>query len=120
MARALPPPPDSDTVVEFAVDPSTLLFETEAGNLHYSNLRFEVQAFSSEGKLVKAEVQTAEASLPEPTYQRVRKQEVPMSVPIRLVAGKYILRLGVRDNLTGLFGTADLALEVPAKRENKP
>jgi VWFA-related protein len=120
MARALPPPPDSDTVVEFAVDPSTLLFETEAGNLHYSSLRFEVQAFSSEGKLVKAEVQTAEASLPEPTYQRVRKQEVPMSVPIRLVAGRYILRLGVRDNLTGLFGTADLALEVPAKRENKP
>ncbi len=120
MARALPPLPDSDTVVEFAVDPSTLLFVTEAGNLHYSNLRFEVQAFSSEGKLVKAEVQTAEASLPEPTYQRVRKQEVPMSVPIRLVAGKYILRLGVRDNLTGLFGTADLALEVPAKRENKP
>jgi hypothetical protein len=25
----------------------------------------------------------------------------------------------VRDNLTGLFGTADLALEVPAKRESK-
>jgi hypothetical protein len=70
-------------------------------------------------KLVKAEVQTAEASLPEPTYERVRKQELPMNVPIRLAPGKYILRLGVRDNLTGLFGTADLALEVPAKRESK-
>jgi VWFA-related protein len=119
MARALPPQPDSDTVVEFAVDPSTLAFETEAGNLHHSSLRFEVQAFSHEGKLVKAEVQTAEASLPEPTYERVQKQEVPMSVPIRLAPGKYILRLGVRDNQTGLFGTADLALEVPAKRESK-
>jgi VWFA-related protein len=119
MARALPPAPDSDTVVEFAVDPSTLSFQTEAGNLHYSTLQFEVQAFTPEGKLVKAEVQTAEASLPEPTYERVRKQELPMSVPIRLAPGKYVLRLGVRDNLTGLFGTADLALEIPGKRESK-
>ena len=119
MARALPPPPDSDTVVEFAVDPSTLSFETEAENHHYCTLQFEVQAFTPEGKLVNAEVQTAEASLPEPTYERVRKQELPMNVPIRLAPGKYILRLGVRDNLTGLFGTADLALEVPATRESK-
>ncbi len=119
MARALPPAPDSDTVVEFAVDPSTLSFETEAENRHYSTLRFEVQAFTPEGKLVKAEVQTAEASLLEPTYERVRKQELPMNVPIRLAPGKYILRIGVRDNLTGLFGTADLALEVPGKRESK-
>jgi VWFA-related protein len=147
MARALPPQPDSDTVVEFAIDPSTLLFQTESGNLqtesgnrrtepgnrrtesgnlqaesgsfHHCSLRFEVQAFTPEGKLVKAEVQTAEASLPESTYERVRNQELPMNVPIRLAPGKYILRLGVRDNLTGLFGTADLALEVPAKRESK-
>jgi VWFA-related protein len=119
MARALPPQPDSDTVVEFAVDPSTLSFQTEAGNLHYCMLQFEVQAFTPEGKRVKAEVQTAEASLPEPTYERVSQQELPMRVPIRLAPGKYILRLGVRDNLTGLFGTADLALEVPAKRESK-
>ena len=119
MARALPPAPDSDTVVEFAVDPSTLSFETEAGNYHHSTLQFEVQAFTPEGKLVKAEVQTAEASLPEPTYERVLKQDVPMSVPIRLAPGKYTLRLGVRDNATGLFGTANLPLEVPATRESK-
>ncbi|HXU14522.1 MAG TPA: VWA domain-containing protein [Terriglobales bacterium] len=119
MARALPPQPNSDTVVEFAIDPSTLSFQTEAGNLHRCMLQFEVQAFTPDGKRVKAEVQTAEASLPEPTYEKVSKQELPMSVPIRLAPGKYILRLGVRDNLTGLFGTADLPLEVPTKRESK-
>ena len=120
MARAMPPSPDSDTVVEFAIDPSTLSFQTEAGNVHHCMLQFEVQAFTPDGKRVKSEVQTAEASLPEPTYEKVSKQELPMSVPIRLAPGKYILRLGVRDNLTGLFGTADLALEVPGKRESKP
>ena len=106
-------------MVEFAIDPSTLSFQTEAGNLHHCTLQFEVQAFTPEGKLVKAEMQTAEASLPEPTYERVSRQALPMQVPIRLTPGKYILRLGVRDNTTGLFGTADLALEVPAKSEKK-
>lgn len=119
MARALPPQPDSDTVVEFAIDPSTLSFQIEAGNFHHCTLQFEVQAFTPEGKRVKAEVQTAEASLPQPTYERVSKQALPMQVPIRLAPGKYILRLGVRDNNTGLFGTADLALDVPAKSEKK-
>jgi len=147
MARALPPQPDSDTMVEFAIDPSTLLFQAESGslqtesgnrrtgpgnrrtesgnlqaesgNFHHCSLPLAVQAFTPDGKRVKTEVQTAEASLPEPTYEKVRKQELPMNVPIRLAPGKYILRLGVRDNLTGLFGTADLALEVPGKRESK-
>jgi VWFA-related protein len=147
MARALPPQPDSDTMVEFAIDPSTLLFQAESGslqtesgnrrtgpgnrrtesgnlqaesgNFHHCSLQLEVQAFTPDGKRVKTEVQTAEASLPEPTYEKVSKQELPMSVPIRLAPGKYMLRLGVRDNLTGLFGTADLALEVPAKSESK-
>ena len=119
MSRALPPAPGADTIVEFAVDPSTLSFQTEAGNLHYCTLQFEVQAFTPEGKLVKAEVQTAEAPLPEPTYERVRKQNLPMSVPIRLLPGKYILHLGVRDNRTGLFGTADLKLEVPQNGGSK-
>ena len=57
MARALPASPDVDTV-EFEVDPSTLWFETEAENQHRCSLRFEVQAFTREGKLVKVEVQT--------------------------------------------------------------
>ena len=119
MARALPPQPDSDTVVEFAVDPSTLSFEAEAENHHRSTLQFEVQAFTPEGKLVKAEVQTAEASLPEPTYERVRQQELPMSVPIRLGPGKYMLRLGVRDNLRDCLEPPIWHSELPAEQESK-
>jgi VWFA-related protein len=119
MARALPPQPDSDTVVEFAIDPSTVSFQIEAGNLHHCTLQLEVQAFTPDGKRIKTEVQAAEALLPQPRYEQVSKQALPMQVPIQLAPGKYILRLGVRDNNTGLFGTADLALEVPAKRASK-
>ncbi len=135
MARALPPARNADVKVEFVVDPATIVFQnklTEAAgksgfldreragggamqeqeNQQYCNLKFEVQAFTPEGKLVKAEVQSAEASLPPKTYERVQKQGLPMKVLIKLPVGRYKLRLGVRDNLTGLFGTAELPIEV--------
>lgn len=120
MARAVPPARNSDTVVEFAVDTSTISFETVASNAaggapvarQRCSLTFEVQAFSAEGKLVKAEVQSADAQLEPATFERVRRQGVPMKVPITLLPGRYLLRVGVRDNRTGLFGTAELPLTV--------
>ncbi len=114
MARALPPARNADVKVEFVVDPATILFQAGAENERSCNLNFEVQAFTPEGKLVKAEVQSAEAPLPPKTFERVQKQGLPMQVPIKLPVGRYNLRLGVRDNLTGLFGTAELPIEVGA------
>ena len=111
MARALPPAGNADVNVEFMVDPATILFQGAEGG-QYSNLNFEVQAFTPKGKLVKAEVQKAEGSLLPKTFERVQKQGLSMQVPIKLPVGRYNLRLGVRDNLTGLFGTAELPIEV--------
>jgi VWFA-related protein len=113
-ARALPPAPKGDLKVEFLVDPKTISFETASENRRYCNVRFEVQSFSANGKLVKAEVQTAEAPLRAETYDRVQKQGLPMSMEIKLPPGHYRLRLGVRDNRTGLFGTAELPVDVPS------
>ena len=113
-ARALPPAPKADLKVEFLVDPKTISFETASENQHYCNLRFEVQSFATNGKLVKAEVQTADAPLRPDTYDRVQKQGVPMSMDIKLPPGHYRLRLGVRDNRTGLFGTAELPVDIPS------
>jgi len=113
-ARALPPAPKADLKVEFLVDPRTITFETAAENQRYCNLQFEVQSFSPDGKLVKAEVQTAEAPLIPETYDRVQKQGLPMSMEVKLPPGHYRLRLGVRDNRTGLFGTAELPVDIPS------
>ena len=114
-ARAMPPSPQNrDVKVEFLVDPHTISFETASGNEHYCNLEFQVQAFGPDGKLVRAEVQQAEAPLKPQSYARIEQSGLPMPVPIKLAAGQYILRLGVRDNRTGLFGTAELPLSVPA------
>jgi VWFA-related protein len=120
MARTAPPAHTRDAVVEFVVDSSTVSFITTAvteGNStpvarQSCSLNFEVQAYTPEGKLVKAEVQSANALLEPATYERVRHQGIPMKVPITLPAGRYLLHLGVRDNRTGLFGTSELALEI--------
>ena len=120
MARALPPPRNTDLVVEFAVDSSTISFETAAmaeGSASpvarkNCNLNFEVQAYTREGKFVRAAVQEAKADLELQSYERVLKQGIPMKVPISLAPGNYVLHLGVRDNHTGLFGTAEIPVEI--------
>src|SRR6266567_3583170 len=111
-ARAMPPSGKADVKVECLVDPHTITFETQSENQHECNLEFQVQAFTPEGKLVKAEVQQAEAPLKQDTYDRVQKNGLPMPVSIRLAPGQYMLHLGVRDNRTGQFGTSELALTI--------
>jgi VWFA-related protein len=111
-ARALPAPPNTDVKVEFLVDPHTISFESISENQHYCNLEFQIQAFTADGKLVGAEVQEADAPLKPETFARIRKSGLPMPVTIKLSAGNYTLRLGVRDNRTGFFGTAELPLVV--------
>jgi VWFA-related protein len=122
MARALPPS-NADLVIEFVVDSSTVSFQTVAvaeGNAspvarQNCSLNFEVQAYTREGKLARAAVQEANADLEPQTYERVLKQGVPMKVPINLAPGNYVLHLGVRDNHTGLFGTAEIPVEIGKK-----
>ena len=111
-ARAMPPSANADVKVEFLVDPHTITFETQSENLRYCNLEFQVQAFTAEGKLVKAEVQQAEAPLKQETFDRIQKNGLPMPVSIKLAPGQYMLHLGVRDNRTGQFGTSELALTI--------
>src|SRR5712664_552767 len=111
-ARAMPPSANADVKVEFLVDPHTITFETQSENLRYCNLEFQVQAFTPEGKMVKAQVQQAEAPLKQETYDRIQKNGLPMPVSIKLAPGQYVLHLGVRDNRTGQFGTSELALTI--------
>ena len=117
-ARAMPPSGNADVKVEFLVDAHTITFETQSENQRYCNLEFQVRAFSPEGKLVKTEVQKAEAPLKPETFDRIQKSGLPMPVSIKLTPGQYMLHLGVRDNRTGQFGTSELPLtisEAPAR-----
>src|SRR5258708_20144078 len=93
--------------------PYTTLFRSQSENQHECNLEFQVQAFTPDGKLVKAQVQQAEAPLKPDTFDRIQKSGLPMPVSIKLAPGQYMLHLGVPDNRTGQFCPPDLPLPIP-------
>jgi hypothetical protein len=46
-------------------------------------------------------------------YAKVMKGFFPCRDQVTLQPGDYLLRLGVRDNITGLIGTANATLTIP-------
>jgi hypothetical protein len=93
------------------VDAHTISFVEKDGERE-SNLDFLVVAFSPEGKGVASDYQTVETQLPPERYEWVKQNGLPYTLAMELPAGRYQLRLLVRDNRTGLVGTADASVIV--------
>jgi len=114
----VPPPapaaPGTPARVEcrFLVDAHTILFEDSADGVKESDLDFLVVAFDSNGKGVASNYQTVETRVPLQNLPWLRENGLPFTVPLELGPGQYQLRLVVRDNRTGLMGTADAAVTV--------
>ncbi len=117
------PPSDktkNKVLVNFALDPQAISFEGEKDGLQHATVDCVVQAYSAKGKLIKTEASTINASLKPETYRRVMQSAFPCSQSIELPAGNYYLRLGVRDDRTGLMGTANGKLTVAQTPEGAP
>lgn len=94
-------------LVNFALDPHALTFDYQADGLQHAQVDCVVQAYSSKGQLIKTEASTVNASLKPDTYIRVMRTYFPCQQSIALPPGSYYLRLGVRDDRTGLMGTTN-------------
>src|SRR5260370_7896612 len=81
-ARAMPPSGSADVKVEFLVDPHTIPFSAQSENQHECNLEFQVQAFTPEGKLGKAEVRQAQTPLTPDTSARIQNTALPLPLPL--------------------------------------
>jgi VWFA-related protein len=119
-ALVIPPTePTPKTVrVNFAVDPHAISFERLPDGLQHATLECTIQAFSAKGKLVRGELTTVKAALKPDTFSQVMQDMFPCQQSINLEPGKYYLRLGVRDDRTGLIGTtnAKVAVAPPAQQ----
>ena len=119
-ALVIPPAePTPKTVrVNFAVDPHAISFERLPDGLQHATLECTIQAFSAKGKLVRGELTTVKAALKPDTFSQVMHDMFPCQQSIDLEPGKYYLRLGVRDDRTGLIGTtnAKVAVAPPAQQ----
>jgi hypothetical protein len=112
-----PPAPGTPTRVEcrFLVDTRTILFREREG-ARESNLDFLVVAFDASGKGVASNYQTVETHVLPQNFPWVEENGLPFTLPLELAPGRYQLRLVVRDNRTGLIGTADAAVTIEEPR----
>ncbi len=98
--------------VNFGVDSHAIAFDQQADGLQHATVECTVQAYSVKGKLVRGESSTIKAALKPETYARVMHESFPCQQSIELPAGNYFLRLGVRDDNTGLVGTTNAKVAV--------
>ena len=98
----------------FMVDVQTISF-TEVEATRHADLDILAVAFDSAGKAVTSSYHTVETSVEPEQYERLKQVGLPYAMELQLPPGRYHLRMVVRDNRTGLVGTADVpvTLEEP-------
>jgi VWFA-related protein len=121
-ARVLPPSEATGNKLKitFAIDPHPIVFEKQPDGLQHADLTCAVQIYSSRGAPLRTEAASLKAALPADIYERVMNSHLPCQQLIDLPAGDYFLRLGIRDNSTGLIGTADARVSVSAAEAKSP
>jgi len=117
-ARVFPPSDktQNQVVVNYSIAAAGLSFEKGQDQLQHASVNCAVEAYSSQGELVKKDGTTLTAALQPDIYYKVLREGLPCQEKLALPAGDYIFRLGVRDNTTGAIGTADSQLSIPAQR----
>jgi VWFA-related protein len=122
-ARVIPPSEKTKNlvVVNYLIPAAGLSFEESADNLHHASVNCSVEIFSSNGDLVKKDGTNLTAALQPDVYDKVVSEGFPCQEKLALPAGEYTFRLGVRDNATGIIGTADakvtIASEIPQQEK---
>lgn len=117
--QAVVTPPSAKTqnkvVVTYRVDPHALSFETGNDGLQAVNMECAVRVFPKKNpdKALTTEAQKMGGALNAEAYAKVMKGFFPCRDQLTLQPGDYLLRLGVRDNVTGLIGTANASLTIP-------
>src|SRR4029077_6421452 len=111
-------PPSAATgnkvTVNYAVDPHELTFELQSDGLQHASVDCAVIVYSQNGEALQRLSNTMMAALQTDEYNRVMQKSFPCRQTFDLGPGQYLLRLGVRDARTGLIGTLNAPLTVPA------
>src|SRR5579884_203683 len=120
--KALIMPPSAKTqnkvVVSYGVDPHALTFSEIEGGFRQVNMECAVRVFAKKSpeKTLAMEAQKMGGTLNPEAYEKVVKGFFPCRDQLSLQPGDYILRLGVRDNESGLIGTANATLTIPEEK----
>jgi VWFA-related protein len=116
-ARIIPPSPKTknQVVVNYLIPAAGLTFEVGADKLQHASVNCSVEVLSSKGELLKKDGTNLTAALQPEVYGKVVREGFPCQEKLGLPSGEYMLRLGVRDNATGVIGTVDTKLTVASE-----
>ena len=112
-------------VINFAIDPHAISFEQEADGLQHVSVVCAAAVYTPKGETVKTDENGATGGLKPDDFQKIVKSFMPCREMFDLPPGEYFLRVGVRDNNSGLTGSVTTTLTVPplaqaaAKPEDK-
>lgn len=116
-AAILPPSEKTHNQValNYFLDAHQIFFEKQEDGLQHASIDYAVQVYNAKGDTVKGEATTVTAALKPDIFDRVMKTGFPFQQTLDLSPGNYTLRLGVRDNRTGLIGSVTGKLEIPTQ-----
>jgi VWFA-related protein len=115
-AVVMPPSAQSGNKVQinYGIDPHAIGFELKDDGLEHAAIDCGVRVYTQAGEPLGAQGSTFNAALKPEQYQKVMQMIFPCNQTLQLAPGEYILRLAVRDNTSGLIGTANGRATVPA------
>jgi VWFA-related protein len=104
--------------VNFGIDAHAMSFDEDTAGLRHARVECAITAFNEKGKYVKSVSGVTSGALKPETFNKVMQSYFPCRQAIDLPPGTYVLRLGVRDLGTGLLGTTNARVTVPATEES--
>ena len=98
--------------IDFMVDTRTLSSEAMADGGRHFNLEFHAVAFTPDGELAAHTDTQLNSWASRASYEGIRVDGLPFHTSLQLGAGRYKVRLVVRDIRTGYLGSVDVPLVV--------
>jgi hypothetical protein len=115
VAYVAPPDKDhSDVYVNIGVDPHAVIFEPQMNNRQSGQVEFATIVLDGNGKPVTSKSDILNTELTPETFNKVMSGSLVVRQKFALNPGKYLLRVGVRDLKSTLFGTLIARIDVPA------
>lgn len=101
-------------LIRFAIDPHQINFDAGLDGLEHGEVDCAARAFSPKDveHPVTTEAARIEARLKPEVYEKINRTWFPCQITLDLPNGSYLLRLAVRDNVTGLIGSLNAQVVV--------
>lgn len=113
-AKVVPPSKESEsTSIDVLLDPHDLAF-ADNKNQKALTLRFAIVAWDAQGKNSGSLMGNFDPKFQKDGFDRIMKTGLQVHQTLPLKSGTYTLRIGVADRKSGVIGTLDVPLTVPA------